>query len=443
MAASESFPMDSPALFPSRDRVLLVEDSRLFGAMLARRIEQETGAEVVWVRTYETCLALLDADASGFAVALLDLTLPDAPHGEIIDLVLSRSIPGIVFTGRMNEALREKFWAKRIVDYILKQADCGIDLAVRQVRRIIANKNLQCLVVDDSRLYRKNIVNLLKAHGYQILEAATGREALALLEANPNVKLILADYAMPEMDGVELTREIRRKYRIDEQAIIGLSHAGERDTSVLFLKNGANDYIPKPFQVEEFYCRVSLNIDMLNQFAQIKELAYTDPLTRAANRRALFDAGAAAVATARENGAPVTVAMLDIDHFKRVNDQYGHEAGDEVLRHFAATLRGFFPQPEHRIGRIGGEEFCVVSEGHAAAALLPAYEALRAAVAQATVATRGGPVGYTVSIGVSDACQETFEDMLKIADTLLYRAKACGRDRIAAQVTPQEAGGTA
>ncbi|WP_428559163.1 MAG: GGDEF domain-containing response regulator [Solidesulfovibrio sp. DCME] len=428
--------MCQPQPPPLPRRVLLVEDSTLFGRLLKGKLEQELGVETVWLKTFGECLERLDSGDTAFDAALLDLTLPDAPHGEIIDLVLSHGIPGIVFTGNVSDAQREAFWTKRIVDYILKQSECGLDLAVRQVKRIIANRDMGCLVVDDSKLYRKSIANLLRAHGYHVLEAASGREALAILQAQRDIKLVLVDYAMPEMDGVELTREIRRISRIDEQAVIGLSNSDDKSTPIRFLKNGANDYIKKPFEVEEFYCRVSLNIDMLSQFATIKELAYTDPLSGTANRRALFAAGQAALAQARQSHVPLTVAMIDIDRFKHVNDTFGHEAGDDVIRHLGACLRAHFPQDEHHIGRIGGEEFCVASPGRTVAQLLPAYEAFRRHVEDAVVATRGRCVGYTVSVGVSDAAEASFEDLLKEADTRLYRAKTAGRNRVIATPAP-------
>lgn len=417
----------TPPLSPHR--VLIVEDSAIFGRMLSLKVEQELGATVVWVKTLGECLSLLDAGGASFDVALLDLTLPDAPQGEIIDLVLSRGVPGIVFTGNVSEAQREAFWAKRIVDYILKQSECSVDLAVRQVRRIIENRNMPCLVVDDSKLYRKSIVNLLNVHGYQVREAESGREALDILERHPDLKLILVDYTMPGMDGVELTQAIRRQHNPEELAIIGLSSSDDASTPIRFLKNGANDYIRKPFQVEEFYCRVSLNIDMLNQFAMIRALAYTDPLTRTSNRRALFEAGKSALAQAQRTDAPLTVAMLDIDHFKRVNDRYGHEAGDAVIRHLGETLRSHFPQTQHHVGRLGGEEFCVVSPGRTAADMLPAHEALRRAVESAAVTAHDARLGYTVSIGLSDCCAPDFEEILRQADAKLYQAKMQGRNK--------------
>ena len=418
------------AKLPEREpRVLLVEDSNVFGTVLQRKIEGTLCIAADWVTSYKDCEDLLATTEARYVVALLDINLPDAPDGQVIDLVLSRKIPVIIFTGRLSDKLRDMVWSRRIVDYILKQSTHSIDYALKTIQRIISNKNLKCLVVDDSKLYRKSIVNLLEAHGYKALEAQNGREALEALALHPDVKLILADYNMPDMDGVELTRQIRRTSRIDEQAIIGISNADNKTTSVLFLKNGANDYIKKPFQIEEFYCRISLNIDTIQQFDTIKKMAYTDYLTQVYNRRYLFEAGSAAAIRAMENGGLLTVTMIDIDHFKNINDTYGHDAGDVVIVHLAATLRAVFPEG-HIIGRIGGEEFCIVSPGHDTTAIVARCDRLRAALADAVVQAADQDIRYTVSVGVHGAPLGPFETMLKAADCRLYTAKTTGRDKV-------------
>lgn len=410
--------------------ILIVEDSRTFGVVLKGRIERELSVDVTWLRSYQECKTLLSDGSAPFSVALLDVNLPDAPGGEVIDLVLSHDIPVIVLTGTLNDAMRDDFWAKHIVDYILKRSPQCIDYTILALRRIIRNKGLKCLMVDDSRLSRHHVSTLLAAHGYTVLTAASGREALEILAKHRDVILTVTDYTMPGMDGLALTQEIRKTIPIDKMALIGISSAGNSSTSILFLKNGANDYLNKPFQTEEFYCRVSLNIDTILQFRTIRTLANTDFLTRLSNRRHLFESAAAAAEAARHSAASLTVAMIDIDHFKQINDTCGHDAGDLVLTHLADTLRQAFGDG-HAIGRIGGEEFCVVSPGQTAD-LLERYEMLRRTVAASKVATPAGNVGFSISVGLYSAVAEPFEAMLKAADDKLYRAKASGRNRIIA-----------
>ena len=423
------FRMNTHDTYCNPIEILIVEDSQTFGVVLKSRIQRELSVPVTWVRSYQACETLLARGDTAFFVALLDVNLPDATRGEVIDLVLSHNIPVIVLTGTISEATRDAFWAKHIVDYILKQSSQCMDYAIKAVRRIIRNKDLKCLVVDDSRLGLHHVSSLLAAHGYRVLQAQNGREALELLARHRDVILTVTDYTMPHMDGVTLTQEIRKTFRIDEMAIIGISSADNLPASVLFLKNGANDYLAKAFQTEEFYCRVSLNIDTIIQFQTIKSLANTDFLTRLSNRRHLFESAAAATEAARDTGAPVCVAMIDIDHFKGINDTYGHAAGDLVLTRLAADLEQTFDDG-HIIGRIGGEEFCVVSPGHGTAQIGERYETLRAAVAATKVESPAGGIGFTVSIGWHAGSAEPFETMLKAADNKLYLAKASGRNKI-------------
>ena len=423
------FDMNTCETYNVPTQILIVEDSQTFGVVLQSRLQRELSITVAWMRSYEECAALLSSGSATFLVALLDVNLPDAPRGEVVDLVLAHNIPVIILTGTFSDAMRDAFWAKHIVDYILKQSSQCIDYAVKAVRRIIRNKDLKCLVVDDSRLARHHVSTLLAAHGYTVLTAASSQEALDLLAKHRDVILTVTDYSMPEMDGVALTQEIRKSIRIDEMAVIGISSADNPSTSVLFLKNGANDYLGKAFQTEEFYCRVSLNLDTIIQFQTIKTLANTDFLTRLSNRRHLFESAEAAAEDACRAKLPIGVAMIDIDHFKCINDTYGHDAGDVVLISLAGTLRQVFGE-DHIIGRIGGEEFCVVSPGYDAVELLDLHESLRRAVAESCVQTPAGCIRFTISIGLHDGSSESFETLLKAADNKLYAAKAGGRNKI-------------
>ena len=408
---------------------MIVEDSKSFGRVLKNKIQKELPLTVSWVESYKDCETLLANTNKTFCVALLDVNLPDAPGGEVIDLVLAHGIPVIVLTGTLSAAMRDAFWAKHITDYILKQSSECIDYAVKAVRRIIRNTNLKCLVVDDSQLARHHVASLLKVHGYTVLQAQNGSDALNLLSKHRDIILTVTDYNMPGMDGVTLTQEIRKTINIDEMPIIGVSSVDNPATSVLFLKNGGNDYLKKPFLAEEFYCRVSLNIDTVLQFQTIKTLANTDFLTRLSNRRHLFESAEAAVEDARRTRAPVCIAMIDIDHFKGINDTYGHDAGDVVLTRLAATLQQTFDDG-HTIGRIGGEEFCVVSPGYVTRELRERYETLRATVAAIMVDSPAGSIGFTISVGLHDAPGESFETLLKAADNKLYVAKSSGRNKI-------------
>ncbi|OGR34806.1 MAG: hypothetical protein A2051_12105 [Desulfovibrionales bacterium GWA2_65_9] len=409
-------------------RVLVVEDSRTFSSMLSRRITEEMGHQVVVADSKAKAAEILATDAD-FFVALLDLNLPDAPRGEVVDLVLAHGIPSIVFTGEMDDELRDKFWAKHIVDYILKQNMDNVAYMLSLVERLHRNPGIKVLVVDDSKNTRYVVGELLRAHRYQVLLAKDGPTALAMLAEHPDTRLVIVDYNMPGMDGAELVSTIRRDHAKDQLAIIGISGVESAGLTVKFLKSGANDFLHMPFLTEEFYTRVTQNIELLEYIAQIKELAEKDYLTHLYNRRYVFSAGPKLMAAQTRRGQGVVLAMIDVDHFKNINDTFGHDAGDSVLRHMAALLSARF-RASDIVARFGGEEFCVLATDMNAADAGGVFEELRQAFETSPVRFDGQSISYTVSIGLCTSPLGGLEDMIKAADDALYVSKNDGRNRV-------------
>ena len=286
-------------------------------------------------------------------MALLDLHLPDAADGRIVDYVIGKGIPSIVFTGDVDCAVRDRIWSKKVVDYVAKDSPDSLDYLCSLVRRVSLNKYIHVLVVDDSSTVRRHLMRLLEAHEFIVHEANDGETALDAIARHPEIKVVIADYFMPGLDGVELTRRIRRLRRKDELAVIGISAYGNTILSARFIKNGANDFLNKPFSSEEFYCRVTQNLEMLEYIQKLRETAIRDPLTGLYNRRHFFEAAKILHADLARGETPMTLAMIDIDFFKKVNDTYGHAAGDEVLKHVAQGLSNRF-RGHDVAARLGG-----------------------------------------------------------------------------------------
>lgn len=409
-------------------RILIVEDSDLIGFQMQRKLQKELGAEAILRKNYAETVQTLDQDRD-FTIALLDLNLPDAPYGEIVDFVLSRNIPALVFTGDLNPETQEYIWSKRVVDYVYKEGPHNLDYVVNVVRRFTKNPEIGVLVADDSDSIRGHIARLLRTHNYQVYECSNGSDALKILRENEHIHLCIVDCHMPYMDGMELTRQIRNHYGKDEIAIIGMSGDQENRMAARFIKNGANDFLPKSFNSEQFYCRVTQNVEMMEQIQTIKDISNKDYLTGLFNRRYFFDEARRVYKHSRKKQQPLAVAMIDVDFFKKVNDTFGHDAGDEVLKQLAALLKSEFPRP-HIVARFGGEEFCAL--------LLPAegeepketMENFRRLVETYTIPVERAPLRITISIGLCKRPFESLEDMIKQADDNLYHSKHSGRNKV-------------
>ncbi len=411
------------------EKVLVVEDSRLFGSMLKKKIESASDFEVEWLQTYGETEQRIQSGEVDFFAALLDLNLPDAPTGEVVDLVLKLEIPVIVFTGDMTDKAREYIWSKKVAEYVLKEDSQSIDYIIYLLERLRRNINIKILIVDDSRFYRKIIRDLLQIHQYQTVEATNGNEALEMLNQNQDIAMVITDYNMPEMTGFELVKAIRATHSRDKLSIIGLSTEGSSNMSAQFIKSGANDFLNKPFGNEEFYCRITQTVVMMENIQRILDLSNKDPLTDLYNRRFFFESAYRMLASAKRDQITLSVGMIDIDFFKKVNDTYGHDIGDEVIKHLATTLNNRFRETDI-VARFGGEEFCILTVNMDKDHVFNIYEELRKSIEDTTLTFGEQSLQYTVSVGVCCHVMDSIEDMIKQSDLMLYDAKEGGRNRV-------------
>ncbi len=428
--------------------VLLVEDSTLIAPFVKSRIEKSLSFKVLWATSFAQAKTYLDQYHITIPVALVDLYLPDAPNGEIVDFINGYNIPSIVFTGEFNEETREKIWKKGIVDYVIKRGTHNLDYIVTLIKRVLANRTIKSLVVDDQDSNREFIAKLLKVHQYNVFEAKDGLEALKILQTHPDIKLLITDYHMPNVNGFELTQRIRQTHSKDQLAIIGLSGTtGSHTLSARFIKFGANDFINRPFIIEEFYCRITQNIEIVEQIQTIKESSNRDYLTGIFNRKYFFETGTKLVATAKRKQLPIAVAMIDFDHFKRINDDYGHAAGDAALQTVAKTLSKRFRESDI-VARFGGEEFCILLTGADRQDLGALLEKLRSDIEKMSISVDSNVIKLTVSIGasiagpspslqdlssgatVNETINSEIDDLITRADSALYQAKNTGRNRV-------------
>ena len=410
-------------------KILVVEDTKFFQLILTQKLAL-AGFEVVSAGTLADTRQALDTEADDLFLGIFDLTLPDAKEGEAIELALSRGLPVVVFTANFSEDTRDRILSLRVIDYVIKEDPSSLDYVVNLVGRLWHNRQIKALVVDDSSTARKYTAELLRMYQFIVLEAEDGTEALEIIDRERNVRLVITDYHMPRMDGFQLIKAIRRSYPRDSVAIIGISSVGSSTLSARFIKSGANDFLNKPFLLEEFFCRVQMNVDVLGQLAELREAATIDFLTGVRNRRSFYEVAGPLFAAARRGQAKVTIALIDIDHFKEINDQHGHDLGDLVLANVAELL-AYQVRGTDVLARFGGEEFCILALNIMDSGGVETYfERLRQLFQDTPIETPSGAFKLTISIGVCDQMKGTLDEMIAEADTLLYTAKRNGRNQV-------------
>ena len=255
----------------SADALLIVEDSFVQAKIIRKQIEIFTDFTILIASNMEEAEALIIGHKEELFAAVVDLNLPDAPNGEIVDLCRKHGLACIVLTASFDEALRQRFLEKNVADYFLKSSIDDIEPLTVSVQRLHANRKVKALVVDDSGTQRKVVKRMLAAQCIAALEATDGIDALQVLARNSDIRLVITDCVMPRMDGITLVHEIRGKYKINDMAVIGLSSTGSGPLTAKFLKYGANDFLTKPFEAEEFYWRVNQTLNVLDVMQELRK----------------------------------------------------------------------------------------------------------------------------------------------------------------------------
>ncbi len=410
-------------------KVLIVDDSKTILTLLKFEIEKYTGIEPYFAETFKSAVHIIREHRGDFHAALLDLNLPDAPNGEIVKLANSHNIPAVILSATADKDLKESILKRDIIDFVLKDDIESIKFAVKSILRTLKNYDTTILVVDDSIVYRSAIVNILKKLHLKILEAQDGVEALQILNDNPQISLVITDYEMPNMDGHELTFKIRENCKKDQLAIIAISSLEKVETIAKFLRFGANDFIRKPFSNSEIITRINANLELLDLFSQIKDMANKDFLTGLYNRRYFFDAGKSIFSKNKRKKLPIAVVMIDIDKFKHINDTYGHDIGDIAIKEVKNILENKLRNSD-LVARFGGEEFCILLEDISEENTKSVFEKIRQSFEKNNIQTPKATITYTVSIGIAYGMERNLDEMIKISDEALYYSKNNGRNQV-------------
>lgn len=411
-------------------KFLIVEDSSVILKILKHIAKQELPFEVLFASSMSQAKALYLEHKDELVAGLIDLALPDAPDGQLVDYLLEQGLPVVVLTGTSDGDTRETLLRKGVADYVIKETRFSYQYAIQMLYRLYKNRQVDVLVVEDSRAFRKYIVQLLNLHQYRVHEAEDGLQGLEVLRQHEGIQLVITDYHMPQLDGFELVQAIRQQFERRHIAVIGLSGHDDHSLSVKFIKNGANDFLPKPFEQEEFFCRVTNNVEALENLQRLQHQATRDYLTGLYNRRYFTEEAEQLLAKNEAEGRVVSLAMLDIDYFKKINDEYGHAAGDRVLQQIGDTLQQGLGR--FLVARTGGEEFSILLPGLDAEKAYGLMDGLREGIAERIFEIPDDFLRVSVSIGVCTSADGSgnLDQMLALADDNLYRAKEAGRNLV-------------
>ncbi len=410
------------------ERILIVEDNKTLAKLIAKKITTELGVEAdVAFNLSEAKLFLKKYE---YFLNLLDLNLPDAPNGEVVDYALSNGNKVIVLSGNIDKEIRKKILQKNVIDYVNKSGIHDIHYIIKMIDRLRKNQKHTILVVDDSMMIRKQMQNILQNLFYNVITVAHGEEALNILEVKPEINMVITDYNMPVMDGLELTQEIRKKYTKTDMAIIALSSNEDDEVNALFLKKGANDYIKKPFSKEEFTCRIDNTIEALENIQIITNHANRDYLTGLYSNIYLNNHLTQYEQEIEETDEQCAIAMITIDYFKKLKETYGSKFADKMIIHIANILTSNTNYIDI-VSKYGDKEFCIILKNTNSSSTLNILERLRNEVNNAPLAINNDEViNLSISIGAAMNHNENLDDTLGEADMMLYKAKEAGVNQL-------------
>jgi len=412
-------------------KILLIEDNPQLLKSKILELRSHFTYPIQSVENYQQLQEYLSVNKDNVFIALLDYFLDGAMEGQAVDLLLAHSIPTIVYTQEYSTDMRDVLLDKCVLEYLIKKPNSDILYSTRLIERVYKNNFIKALIVDGSQVFRDKLSMNLQQFGIASLQSNDAKTTLALLETHNDIQLVLIDLDISgDIQGVALVEEIRERFPSTTLAVLGMSpHGYNSHLSIEFLKKGANDFITKPIVKEQLNLRIMQVLEMLDTIQEKNLEATIDPLTQLKNRRALEVESKVMIQSALIKNSNLTVAMIDIDHFKAVNDTYGHDVGDSVLKLISKVLKSSFRKKD-LIVRNGGEEFCVVLDDVTLEKSIDIFDNLIAKIESTPYQKNGVKINITISIGLFYGLEDDIKLMLSAADKKLYLAKENGRNRL-------------
>jgi len=410
------------------EKILIVEDNKTLAKLIAKKIEEKLKFKVDIA--YNLNEAKLFLKAYKYFLSLLDLNLPDAPNGEVVDYALSKKQHVLVLSGNIDKDVRKRMMQKDIIDYVTKGDMHDINYILQTIERLCKNKEHKVLVANESMMARKKMKDELENLFFNVITVAHGEEAMGILQTESNISLVITDYQMPVMDGLQLTKEIRKIYKKNELSIIALSSNENDEINAMFLKHGVNDYIKKPYSKEEFVCRINNTIEALENLNLVNNHNNRDVLTGLYNKKYFKEHMEDYMNQIVDSSEKYALAIINIDNFKNINDSYGYEAGDQSIVELSEILRSLTSYHD-LVARFMAEEFCIVLKNVNRYSALDILERLKETVSQNFFQTpTNQTINFTISIGAVIGSEDDLEETISQADMMLYKAKQNGKNQV-------------
>lgn len=411
-------------------RALLVEDTRLYSVAVRSLLETRFGFVVVHCSTFAAVRREFEGDAGTFALAILDLCLADAPNGETLDFLLGYAIPSIVFSGYTSDAHRERIIANGATGLVYKNSPRSLDHLAEAVERLYSVGRTTTLVIDPVEPETSAVVQSVEAGRFSVIHCQTGDEALSILDtAQGGVELVVVSSDLAGAGDFNFLQVLTQRFGEDAFPVVGFAAKSAADEMGRFLRAGGDDFLQLPMSESDIEGRLTHTLEIHRQIQSLQRMASRDYLTDMLNRRYFFDRGPKMVEMCLRQQAPVCAALLDIDHFKRLNDTYGHEVGDLVLKAVARKLLQLVGEKHHLLARIGGEEFALLLTNMNIEQAFQFCERIRIDISNTRIVVDDEDLSVTVSMGLANISDsETFDNYLNAADQYLYLAKHSGRN---------------
>ncbi|BCE02854.1 GGDEF domain-containing response regulator [Marinicellulosiphila megalodicopiae] len=408
-------------------KILIIEDSPIIIKIIRHLAKQVLQLPYIFAQSFSETKVLLENKDDYFA-AIVDLNLPDAPNGEVVQYCLEKHLPVVVLTGSVDEERRKALFDMGVVDYVVKDGKYSYQFALKLINQLQLNQSINVMVVDDSKPARHHMQKLLSRLLFNVFEAEDGQQALDILAKNSDINLMITDYYMPNVDGFELVKQIRNKYEKNDLMIIGLSGAEEKNISAKFIKQGANDFLGKPFIPEEFNCRILANTESMYMWKQLKEMAYHDHLTHLYNENYFIEQGKSLVSHANKQQSHLSMVYLKLDHLLDIEDRFGEENYHHIVKSFAQGLAVRFKK--FVCTRISDDTFGLLLAGINHNQAMTLMETFLEQMNEVVFEMEGHEVFVQFSAGVSSDSAQGFEGQLEIAISRMHIAIEEGRNQV-------------